>query len=1762
MARSSSNIDRTTQSAIDATGDVEAGLSGAGERIGQSGGFGNRLSEFVGNAVSNFRNAIFGGGGSDYSSESYDDYSEEVTQAAAAEERAAQEAAARQAAEEKAAAERAAAERAARQAENLARVQAKDRQIADGSSSNIGWRSGTSQAPAMKYLTQDKEGNYKPLNSVWTKQAVSELENIVGDQIQREQGRPYYRSELESLADKYVKGNPKLYKSKQPTTQPSVDLNNQESTQLSELSVNQDERSPYSVDPSGQIYDRETAEKIDLNLSENELSDMDPVQREYYERAREESANIRRGAKRQAEDDKREAARRQSSNRQQVSQSEEQEDRSQEQEQEQRSSNVVSRLANRQIADNLFNSMAAENEEHATAFNESIRNNFDQWVEQHPMATGVQFPQWVLDVESFDNESEPLMRSGYRNLEEYESGVEQSENDNKLIRFNRMIDNLVSDMKVGFFHITTEKVVTDKSTGKSVMRWSAPVENAMTNVMEDFNLHGVNGQRTVFRLVRMYASMGVDADGRMFNQNENEWSLSEQEFVDICEMIRMSCRIYGHPMGMPLTRYQLRGTDVYPSGVMPLVVAKELTKEGSILDDMSPSDLVQACMDEWNGRTYPTLVANLRSSGTVNPETGVIEGNQIAQRVAIERMQQALSRLDGMSAEDFSRRYRIDTNTYHKLEDYQNAIIAGVTTANGNYDSEAVANKLIERTDYYKKQAQKQKGVNFNDEGVTETIVIEGDKKVSNVTAGANLISAVAKINSLLGLPILAPVSIMEKGAGNIRTKFGLNILRALSQDGSEKYTVSDRAYDRMKTEEAAKALDAAKILFEIGGPGAARRFSQTGRACTQANVVQFLEQEYLVDSSSSFVAQKLKDLQKISQKLMVGDYAFRKDDSVNWFNALLIDNATRGNVQDKMSRDGVVDKSGEYALTGAEIEDIMNAHTDIAGFFTEMLGHSSGISAFNMMRANSIAQVNPISYYTGRFLRDHGVTNAMITLFIDTFPIYGLNYIYNIVPFSRTLTYIAVKKTQSNQTDNAIQNADLVIGGNFNDTGIDINDPGFQAGLKQNLLFDAVTFGHNMLVGGILGLAFLALGFEPPEDGDDLYNISKWKIGKNIGVGADRDGDGKGDGVEIQWAWWLNDLTLLGMPFAYFIAVGHKTKNWQLAGDAMLDSLYDQLEGNVILDFTDMIVNWRNHIMTMDEMSKQENYDGPTDILGFGMSQLYAGALNGLTKITPGAPLMRTFNNSALLRGIDARVPDPRKVYDKSAEWKEELGVTKNVDSYYEYLTRKYSVNNWLLALAANGVQSMLAPDNEERTGFFANEMPVRTAGDPLSYVWAGIFHMDYDNKEDPSITDAQYDAEMAQQVLYYIDQFQEMGLSPREANATYGFIITPDARKACLNYLYDVELATLDEEWINRNASGELADKNDYQVAKGIYYDRRDEINTKIYDWLKNDEIPTWGEEYELILTDYDVSYVYKDTGKPVPHGAFSQFDPNVEAVWEPKGNHPTSIFPFTIVDYTDNIMKKGGNAETANYWRDENDPAGQAEALRNMVLPDGTNLVDQIIPYGRDSGEKLGDVLFGGQPKTVLTEEGYTHPEGSTMGHRSYVPKKRELPDDIKDIGKEYEDEWNEKKNAITNAAWSGGGSDGGYGYYGGSTLYPRSSYGSGYSQSYGYSNTINYNPKIYNTKVYNDNTSNTRVYNNSRVSNSRVNNTKVYSSKAGNVGKINSTHGSSSKISNSPRQVGADRASGMQVRNPQSTHNTYLRPGFSTKGSREAYKRQDI
>lgn len=1288
------------------------------------------------------------------------------------------------------------------------------------------------------------------------------------------------------------------------------------------------------------------------------------------------------------------------------------------------------------------------------------------------------------------------------NLIDPGAGTKQKENKNQ----SRLIDSVVRAFKLGFFHITTEQIKTDETTGEQSLRWSLPVETRIVRLCDYFGMdyNMLDSQRTIFRLVTLYASMGVDRHGKMFNEGKDEWSLTEDEFCKICDMIYAACnQKNGHPLIPPWrTSYgssALRGTDIIPSGVLPSVVARAITGENSKLRNAEgkvplPSELMEMARQTWVTDTYPWIKENLVNEPQRGKPKKDKDGNPIkprnrmAQRIAIEDMQQALARLDGKDASTFSNQYGVDTTPHYRIGEYKNTHKVYAEAMDDAYDSQAVSDYQNELLDNIERQAKDQKN----------------SKEYSMVAAGANIVTSGIRTNALFwNVPIMMS-AIAEKGVGDVQTDFAIRAIASRTErvTGVKRMDVSQQLRDALKTDEAQKALDAALFLLDIEGPQALMLYAKENpnTPLTPESAAAFYEKKYMPRAKNAGAAKAREIQQKLSkfqQTILTGDVAFRNYDAKNFLNAFLTCNQVLLGAQTQLANEGLIDKHAGLALTGAEIDDaFMACNGDIALFIGDMMQLAAGRDALIMMRNNNIGNFNPVGYAINRFLRNHGVPDAMITAVLDSFPKYGVNFLYAMTPFSRSLSYLAMKKREANGDTTAGM---LVMGGSLADvSNVEtfkqaMSDPAFRAGIRMNLMYDAMVLGRWSVTALVLGGIMAILGFEPPDNPDDWQNVSRWKIG----------------GQELAMAYWLNDLTQLGLPLAIGFAAtasGHSDKALQLT----LNSLYDQIDGNVIVDFAKYVKGWTDEMAELDKIASDPSYISGFDP-GYGVLELMLSAGD---KIVPGAPLYRYIANNAFIRGSDADAKSPYKVFDKSTDWAKEVGKTDYVTDAHQRQIRKHCTANWLLATYENMVQSTMPWDQEnENTGYYWWQMPSKTKQDDLILTLSAQQQMDYKNRENCK-TDKEYKEHRTDDLIAMINKWSDDygGLDQAVMN---GFFIEHDIRYAALEVLSE-RAAQEDIVFQNKVDTGELVKYSDEFYTE--LANKKDRVNEiwKYIHILQNKDVPMWNEGYTQILSDKEVDYYHEDGSSASPWEYFFPVNGPVEVKVRNKGNHPWAMAPFTLVDKTstDQIKRDPVTGNTLNFWETFGENGGTD--LEKII----NGIGQETVPMGVNEGRVLNDVLFNTNSATGEL----VHPNIATVDDRAWKPIKGYLSDDIKNFDaaarikemiEKDENKADEDKNNSKNK-----------------TTYPRSfSSGGSYKRSGGSRSSYEYNPKIYSTHAQN-----------THISGSRI---------------------SSTRTSPVSRSVNADKAATMYSKQPSSTKvNTYLRPGFETKGSREAYKRQDI
>lgn len=407
---------------------------------------------------------------------------------------------------------------------------------------------------------------------------------------------------------------------------------------------------------------------------------------------------------------------------------------------------------------------------------------------------------------------------------------------------------------------------------------------------------------------------------------------------------------------------------------------------------------------------------------------------------------------------------------------------------------------------------------------------------------------------------------------------------------------------------------------------------------------------------------------------------------------------------------------------------------------------------------------------------------------------------------------------------------------------------------------------------------------------------------------------------------------------------------------------------------------------------------------------------------------------------------------------------------------------------------------DNEynKYTGYLPWEMPVATKTDPVSLAY-------YDKYNLPDNADAATKQLYAEALLNDIEQFD----SPEEA-INQGFIIPYSARENLKEYL---EGKKIECEMAYLTNYGNAA----YVQSRIAYYDmkaEKDKYTNQLNNWVYNSSIPSKSNGYEKLLSDYQINYRFKNSGATASALDYL-FDPgNVEKVYLQMGNAPSSILPFTTVERTGNY-----NDETGVGWYNDTTDV-------NKVL---SQLGDSTLAYGADAGAKVRNTIMGSQDPAGKDNSAEwrisTEGESPTINNRRYVynsdsAKLEEASeDDLKAAAARYGidySEYEKLKDQVYSGSSGSSSKTSNYSYSSGSgsksysKSYGGSSYSKSYSKSSSGSSSSSYNPKIYSYS-------------------SRVYNTK---------------------------------AQGMDVKTPYKASTTYLRPGFSTKGSREAYKRSDM
>lgn len=1259
----------------------------------------------------------------------------------------------------------------------------------------------------------------------------------------------------------------------------------------------------------------------------------------------------------------------------------------------------------------------------------------------------------------------------------------------------------------------------------------------------------------VLRLIQLRAGLGIDVNGTIASVDPKEFKLTEDQAFEIMRDICDSQRENGHPLGPVRGKpggsgvrddtgkfVVVAGTRCFSLGYMPKDLINSLSRNwGSALHGLSERQIQKMIADTWINETYPQLCAN----------TG---GNLMHQARAIENMVRAMASIDGVNSSALG----IPKVTERKTLMQMRAEQASTEDDAIREANEVKHNRIQAALNAWTSRYQKS-GTTRNSDGSISSWSKRRRNKGGDAFRTLSNLERASKAANIMVMVSSVPEAFIARREQSLANWLSETAFRSMHENVASRYSVTDRLSLVASTKEAVDALTVAESLYRIGGHTAIDAFfaemDDSGHymnRLTKADLREFLRRWGVAGDSITDelrdrmglktpgeIAGFLSNLSAVLDGAMLGSGMFRDGESQQFVRMSMAE----------MARASV---HGRESYTNGQVEQ----WADRGGgeeMIRSLLQTDAGREAFMTQGITSLARKSPVEHMMRRLMAKNGLTEFAVRTMFDRFPEYGVNKVLEMMPMSNTLSFLASRGISSvgdvlaqagrEAPSNVVSNAAQSIGDRMLRTR-DYQAGGrlsFAEGFRKNLMYDCVMGGEKILIAGIYAAVIAALGgLQPPDDDRDRYNWSEWKIGS---------GD---DAIPIKWAWWMDDLSGIGLPLGMAWAIceqgGWSDEAKSTATNTFINAVANLNSGTAVFDFIDLVNNFDQEVDAA--LDTQGGYEPSRD--EWLMTAIEQGFWDMVGDLTPTfvGQLLVPWSKDFIVRGGDQDAHTASKVYDTSRKSKseaEEEQKTQRTGSYSDYMRRRATQTNILYAMFMDWITGA-GDDESDLTGYKYTEQPLDTMVDPYAQKMFDRFFLDLDPATTdipPGLSEEDRAAELderAEDVVQWIDDHY--------TNATQaaldGFVLNYDARVNCINYCHKM----INKAWENYYSSlnNGWLDDDDYQAVLQTRKDAIDHYNNLIYNYFQSDEIGWSLPRYVRQESDRETRYVdsqgnpmtYLDTlPTSVQRIADSVMNPLMrslelgdrgtignraleESYWYGNRNN---ILPF----YSPIEEGKGRNYETIPY---------------NIVLDEDGNPVNDVgamydnaatmdpITMGRLEGKDVQELMWGGQGNNLkddVSEELAIPREGvPTLGGsggsgggrpwrllESSVPEELGLgsldadavserlgiPASLPTDGKYAAQSAHDAEQA-SNASGGGSGYRGGYNYSSGGGSYYYSGGGGGYSSAY--------NPRIY----------------------------------------------------SNARQVNSDRASGMRTYAPYKPTTTYLRPSFYTKGSREAYKRSDL
>lgn len=1302
-------------------------------------------------------------------------------------------------------------------------------------------------------------------------------------------------------------------------------------------------------------------------------------------------------------------------------------------------------------------------------------------------------------------------------------------------------------------HIEGEYIETYEDNGKvyARMRWKdsdkeEPNPTRVSRIEQAFSelskLYGGASWYHIMQLVILRGGIGIDIHGKIAGVDPDDFVLKEDIFLELCRDIIASQKKYDHPLalvpgigGSPVRDDSgkfvvMAGTRCYPVGYMPESLIRALTKDPR-------SALYWKPKRQWgpkvNRRATVKSVQELIAHTWINDTSRELltqsHGNSMRQLYALENQVRAMAMIDGN--EEAVSNLKLHTTQV-------NESLLQMRGERAVASDKHVIRALDERSKRLSNDASRwlhrfMKGDSVIDENgnVVDTLTRKAST-VEDVAHGTSTLQKAAKSANLMlwiSSPFEAAQGMLEESAGNwIANHLFSTVPREVAKD----YAVTDTLQSLANSASTVEAYSVLCSLYRIGGWTAINAYladiDDAGRMrnrLTYANLRLWLQETGVIGTNT--VSDRVRQMFGVAPGQEAGFLANAQgvidgiEDVLLGSSQLFKGRVAAQFIKQSMAEMAMFKTIGRESFTSKQVEQwgLRGGGEELV---RSLIQTDAGTEAFMTQGITSLGRKSYVEHAMRRIMSANGVTEFVIRTMFDRFPEYGVQKILRQIPLSNTLSYIgsygitglgdfmAGGKEDAGALVSALQRAgEYQAGRGYND---------FFVGLRKMLIYDSVMACNKLVVALIVHVLFNALGglHEPP-DKRDRWTYSEWILGDDE------------NSVPLKWAWWTDDLMGISLPLAVAMGImqqgGNSPESRQDAAAVFMNAIANFNDGTALFEAIDFVthteqyfddalgVNVDAYDPTFDERARAAIIITTMDFFG-DLTPTVIGQL---------IPWSRDFVFST-----DEYKHTASRVYDDSymsMEEAQERNKTVGVGDYVDYKIRHETANNWLAGLFMDIASGAFNPSSGV-TSYRYRYMPIGTRTDPYDMSSGSPymrFYLDTSIESDdlPPVGTPERTAALdasAEEVLDYIRRYD----SPQEA-VVDGFALNFDQIQNCFSYC-QYQYKKLEEQRSARKEAGEFIPEDEWNS----YSQRIAYYKTLCYEWFGSDtDIPMSPPRYLEQETDYETRYV-DENGNAATY--LDYLRGNARAERYAYGNQPNDLMPFT----SPRTAGKSYNFETPTYhaFVDENGvPHGDVEQLYDNAMH-----MKILMGRGSDPAQSTLETMWGGQGNnladTVFEDLNIERGGVPTIDERNWVIDTRTLPDSLWDdeniastLGINPSDrglstgKGGDKGGSDTSKVMSGnpddyvvegdgsGGGNSQYGYGGGYSYYTGG--GGGY-HSYYSGGGSSYTPRIYSTSG------------------------DVYSS----------------------------RPSGMGVRTPYKPTSTYLRPSYSTKGSREAYRRNDL